>query len=74
MFKHALAAAIAGSLVNILLNYWLIPIYASAGAIVAGIVSFFVTVFVVDIFSPRARVNLTIMTKAVISPWKLRFS
>jgi len=73
MFKHALATAIAGSLVNVLLNYWLIPIYASMGAIVASIVSFVVTIFVVDLFSPRARVNLAIMTKAIISPWKLRF-
>jgi O-antigen/teichoic acid export membrane protein len=74
MFKHALFAAVAGSLVNVILNCWLIPVYMSAGAIVASMASFFVTVFLADLFSPRARINLAIMTKAILSPWKLRFS
>ncbi len=73
MFKHALFGAVAGSVVNIILNYWLIPVYASAGAIVATMASFFITVFVIDLFSLRARINLIAMITAICSPWRLRF-
>ena len=39
-----------GTITNIVLNYYWIPLYASKGAIIATIISFFVSIFVVDIF------------------------
>jgi len=74
MFKHALMAAITGCLVNVGLNYWLIPLYRSAGAIIATMFSFLVTVFLFDLLSARARVNLRIMIRAMLTPWRLRVS
>ncbi|HEX6178819.1 MAG TPA: flippase, partial [Thermoanaerobaculia bacterium] len=74
LFRHALMAAVSGSVVNVALNYWLIPPYRSAGAIVATILSFLVTVFLYDLVSARARVNVGLMLKAIVTPWRLRFS
>lgn len=74
MFKHALMAAVTGSAVNVALNYWLIPLYRAQGAIAATMVSFLVTVFLYDLVSARGRVNLGLMVRAIVSPWRLRFS
>jgi len=73
LFRYSLATAIAGTLVNVLFNYLLIPNYASAGAIYATIASFFTTTFFVDIFYPKVRKNLNVMLKAIVTPWQLEF-
>ena len=39
-----------GTITNIVLNYYWIPLYASKGAIFATIISFLVSIFVVDLF------------------------
>ena len=71
LFKYSLLTAIVGSFINILLNYLLIPKYASIGAIWATIVSFFFTIFFIDLFYSAVRKNLKIMIKAILTPWKL---
>lgn len=73
LFKYALFTAISGAITNIGLNYLLIPRYASRGAILATIASFFVTVFLVDFFHAKARKNLSVMLKAMATPWEMRF-
>lgn len=72
LFKYSLITAIVGALINIALNYVLIPKYASIGAIWATIASFSVTIFVIDLFYSRTRPNLKIMLKAVVTPWQLK--
>jgi O-antigen/teichoic acid export membrane protein len=71
LFRYSLFTAVIGSIINIVLNYLLIPKYASIGAIWAMIASFFVTIFFVDVFFGEVRRNLWLMMKAIISPWKL---
>lgn len=73
LFKYALFTAISGAITNIGLNYLLIPRYASRGAILATIASFFITVFFVDFFHEEVRKNLRIMLKAIVTPWEMRF-
>jgi len=72
LFRYSLITAVIGSCVNVLLNYVLIPVYASVGAIWAMIISFFVTTFVIDIFYSEVHKNLKVMIKGIITPWKLR--
>jgi O-antigen/teichoic acid export membrane protein len=70
LFRYSLFTAVLGAIVNVALNYFLIPRFSSAGAIIATIVSFFVTTFFVDIFFPPLRSNLRLMIRAMLSPWK----
>ncbi len=74
LFRYSLLTAVLGSIVNIAMNYILIPKYASVGALWATIASFATTIFIIDIFYPRMRGNLTLMIKAALTPWKLKLS
>ncbi len=69
LFKYSLLTAIVGALVNILGNYILIPIYRSEGAIVATIISFSVTTFLMDMLYARTRVNLKLMIDGIVRPF-----
>lgn len=72
LFKYSLITAITGTSINILINYFLIPDYASIGAIWSSIISFTVTVFLIDLFYYRVRKNLWVMLLAIITPWKFK--
>ncbi len=61
-----------GTITNVVLNYYWIPLYASKGAIVATIISFSVSIFVVDIFYSKTRNNLILQFKAIFSFYKLK--
>lgn len=74
LFKYSLISAITGSIVNVVLNYVLIPKYASVGALWATIASFAITIFIIDLFYSRMRINLKLMIGAILTPWKLRFN
>lgn len=71
LFKYSLVTAIAGSLVNIFLNYLLIPDYKSVGAIWAAIASFFVTTFFIDLFYSKTRENLKLMLSSMLTFYKV---
>ncbi len=66
LFKYSLITSVAGSLCNVFFNWLLIPGYASIGAVWATIISFSVTIFVIDIFYYRVRRNLKTMLLAII--------
>lgn len=72
MFKYALVTAVVGATLNITMNYLLIPVYQSIGAIWAMIGSFFVSIFLVDLFFKDARQNFWWMMKAMATFWKIR--
>jgi O-antigen/teichoic acid export membrane protein len=61
-----------GTITNVVLNYYWIPLYASKGAIVATIISFSVSIFVIDIFYSKTRNNLILQFKAIFSFYKLK--
>lgn len=72
LFKYSLVTAVVGAALNIAMNYLLIPTYHSIGAIWAMIGSFFVSIFVVDLFFKEARPNFGWMMKGIFTFWKIR--
>lgn len=72
MFKYSLVTAIVGATLNITMNYLLIPSYQSIGAIWAMIGSFFVSIFLVDLFFKEARPNFRWMMMGIGTFWKIR--
>ena len=70
LFRFALITAIAGAVVNIVLNLMLVPQWGARGAIASSFASFAVTTFVLEAFQPQARENLRLMAAAVFMPWR----
>lgn len=72
LFKYSLVTSVVGAVLNITMNYLLIPSYQSIGAIWAMIGSFFVSIFLVDLFFKEARPNFGWMMKGICTFWKIR--
>lgn len=72
LFKYSLVTSVVGAVLNITMNYLLIPTYQSIGAIWAMIGSFFVSIFLVDLFFKEARPNFGWMMKGIFTFWKIR--
>ncbi len=72
LFKYSLVTAVVGATLNITMNYLLIPTYQSIGAIWAMIGSFFVSIFLVDLFFKDARPNFRWMMYGIGTFWKIR--
>lgn len=72
LFKYSLVTSVVGAVLNITMNYLLIPTYQSIGAIWAMIGSFFVSIFLVDLFFKEARPNFGWMMKGIGTFWKIR--
>jgi O-antigen/teichoic acid export membrane protein len=71
LFRYTMITAIVGAISNVLINYLLIPIMGSKGAIIATIVSFTISTFVIDFFYSKTRENIILMLKSIFSFWKL---
>jgi O-antigen/teichoic acid export membrane protein len=71
LFKYSLLTVIVGAIANISLNYYLIPIYGPRGAIIASMLSFIVSIFLIDMFFERTRFNQRLMIHGIFSFWKL---
>jgi len=72
LFKFSLVSAIVGASVNIGLNWLLIPTMHSNGAIWATLISFFISVYVMDLTTARTRVNFRMLTAGIFTFWKIR--
>jgi O-antigen/teichoic acid export membrane protein len=72
LFRYSLVTAIVGAVVNIAANYLLIPHFRSKGAIIATIISFSITTFVMDMFYAQTRGNLKLMIRAIVRPFELQ--
>jgi len=72
LFKFSLVTTVIGAAINIGLNYLLIPIMRSDGAIWSTLVSFFVSVYLVDLFHSKTRINFRMMTLGMFTFWKIR--
>ncbi len=70
LFKYSLFTAVVGAAVNIGVNYLLIPKFLSIGALYAAMISFFVQIFLLDLFVPRMRENLGLMVKGIGTFWR----
>jgi O-antigen/teichoic acid export membrane protein len=72
LFRYSLLTVVIGAISNITFNYFLIPPYESVGAITASILSFIVSIFIVDIFFEKTRQNQKLMFKGIFTFWKLK--
>jgi O-antigen/teichoic acid export membrane protein len=72
LFKYALLTAVVGAALNIGLNFVLIPLYYSKGAIWAMIIAFFVSIFLLDLLFKNTRPNLKWMCQGILSFWQIR--
>jgi polysaccharide transporter, PST family len=63
--KFALAASFIGAIINISLNFWLIPIYQEIGAAIATVISYTFTDYIMCFLYPPARKFAWVMTKAL---------
>jgi O-antigen/teichoic acid export membrane protein len=64
LLKFSALTMIIGTAINITLNYFWIPMYQGVGATVASLVSFFVTIFVLDIFYSKTKKNAVLMVRS----------
>ncbi len=60
-----------GALSNVILNFYLIPIYKSKGAIIATIISFFITTFLVDFIYNKTRDNVRLQIWGILTFYKI---
>lgn len=74
LYKYSMFTMILGTIVNIVLNYFLIPQYFSMGAVFSTIISFSVTLFVVDLFYSKTRGNVILQIKSMLTFYKLRIN
>jgi O-antigen/teichoic acid export membrane protein len=72
MFTYSLLTVVIGAASNIGLNFILIPAYGTIGAVVASMVSFTISIFIVDLFFKKAFRNLKLMLRGMLSFWKLK--
>ncbi|GJQ21915.1 MAG: O-unit flippase [Bacteroidia bacterium] len=71
LFRHTLVCALSGSVVNIVVNYLLIPRLGVVGSIIGTYASFTVTVFVLDAIVPRTRRNFRAMITGLLTFYRL---
>lgn len=67
MLKFSLLTMVCGTTTNILINIILIPLYQGVGAIIATIISFMVTIFILDLFNKKTRFNIKLMFKSMFT-------
>jgi len=72
LFKYSLLCTILGAITNIGINLILIPVYGSIGALIATVVSFSLSDFIVDLFYKKTRKNQYMIFRGICSFWKLK--
>jgi O-antigen/teichoic acid export membrane protein len=72
LFKYSLMTVILGALANIAMNYMLIPLYGASGAVVSSLLSFVVSIFLVDLFFEKTRQNQKLMFQGMFTFWNFK--
>jgi O-antigen/teichoic acid export membrane protein len=68
--KYSFYRTLAGALINILLNYILIPIYGIYGAAIATLIAQFIASYFFNIFNKRLRYTFLLQTNAILLPFR----
>jgi O-antigen/teichoic acid export membrane protein len=71
LFKYSLITAVVGAVLNIVMNWFLIPEFQSIGALWATIGSFTISIFMLDLFFKNTRRNFWWMMKGIGTFWRL---
>jgi O-antigen/teichoic acid export membrane protein len=71
LFKYSLFTVVVGAVATIVINYLLIPKFGAEGAIGASMISFMISIFLIDVFFEKTRENQKLMFKGIFSFWKL---
>jgi PST family polysaccharide transporter len=71
MQRYATVTVAVGTLLNLVLNLWWIPLYGATGAVWASLVSFTVTTILVDLLFPSVRGNALDLVRAMFSPHRI---
>jgi O-antigen/teichoic acid export membrane protein len=74
LFRYSLLTSITGAILNVILNYILIPQFKSTGAILSSFLSFFITIFLFDFFYSRTRINFILMMQAILTFYRIRLN
>ena len=72
LMKFSLLTMILGTVTNVVLNYLWIEEYGAKGAIVATIISFMVTIFLIDSIYVKTRQNVLLQIKAIFTFYDLK--
>ena len=72
LFKYSLITVVLGALTNIAMNYILIPLYGASGAVVSSLLSFLVSIFLLDMFFEKTRQNQKLMFRGMLSFWNFK--
>ncbi|HKQ26574.1 MAG TPA: flippase [Burkholderiales bacterium] len=72
LFAVSFVGAAVGALLNVLLNWLLIPAWGAKGAIFASTASFFCTIVLMDLLFVRTRRNFFLVVKALCTPWRVK--
>ncbi|MBU1217150.1 flippase [bacterium] len=72
LFKYSMYFTIFGAMLNILLNLYFIPIYYAYGALMATLISFTVTIFILNFFFSKLRFNGLLMIRALFNFYTLK--
>jgi O-antigen/teichoic acid export membrane protein len=67
LFRYFLLTGIVGAIINIALNYYMIPIYESNGAIWASIISLLISIIIIDLFYTPTRQNFKSMMNSIFN-------
>ncbi|MHA2939801.1 flippase [Vibrio sp. RC27] len=67
LFKYTLIFVLLGAFINILLNYVLIPEYKSFGALIATVITYTLTVFIINLLFKETRLNGILMLKSLFT-------
>ncbi len=71
LFKYSLMTAVVGAVINIGMNFFLIPEYKAIGAIWATIGSFTVSIILMDLLFHGTRRNFRWMMKGIGTFWRI---
>ena len=67
LLNYSAMTMFIGTITNIILNYYMIPIYGGIGATFASLISFFMTIFFIDFFYVRTRENARLMIFSILN-------
>ena len=70
--KLSFATTSLGTVVNLILNFWLIPIYGGNGAAIATVISYAVAAYFTCILYPKMFNTGWMLTKALLVPFRIR--